>query len=160
MVMLPFSQVSHYSLSFKTMILLLILTFLTLRILCHQSDSGHVLLLVSGVALPFGNGDSSTGRDEALATTANSFFLYDLSKELLTSASSSSAMPASLAEHLNELEFYHVLAPNFIGIVPAPKTSLPQSFSLEQEWIELTQLRLLLVSPIKTLLSSISWNLS
>ncbi|KAL3529243.1 hypothetical protein ACH5RR_008565 [Cinchona calisaya] len=94
-------------------------------------------------------------------------------KELLTSASSSSAMLASLAEHLNELGLYHVVAPHFIGIVPAPvsspnsipqlnlglgfgsregfcgelelkKTSLPQTFSLEQEWIELTQLRLLL----------------
>ncbi|KAL3520247.1 hypothetical protein ACH5RR_018396 [Cinchona calisaya] len=112
------------------------------------------------------------GRNEALAAAANSFF-YDLSKELLTSASSSSAMPASLAEHLNELGLYHVVAPHFIGIVPAPvsspnsipqlnlglgfgsregfcgelelkKTSLPQTFSLEQEWIELTQLRLLL----------------
>lgn len=59
-----------------------------------------------GVALPFGNGDSSTGRDEALAAAANYSF-YDLSKELLTPASSSSAMPASLAEHLNEFELYH-----------------------------------------------------
>lgn len=38
---------------------------------------------------------------------------------------------------------------------------LPQAFSLEQEWIELTQLRLLLVSliRIKIMLSAISWNL-
>jgi hypothetical protein len=35
----------------------------------------------------------------------------------------------------------------------------PQTSSLEQEWIELTQLRLLLVSLIKILLSAISWNL-
>ncbi|KAL3520254.1 hypothetical protein ACH5RR_018403 [Cinchona calisaya] len=140
----------------------------------HPSEFESILprFARSGVALPFGNGDSSTGRNEALAAAANSFF-YDLSKELLTSASSSSAMPASLAEHLNELGLYHVVAPHFIGIVPAPvsspnsipqlnlglgfgsregfcgelelkKTSLPQTFSLEQEWIELTQLRLLL----------------
>ncbi|KAI3461609.1 hypothetical protein Pfo_018272 [Paulownia fortunei] len=59
-----------------------------------------------GVALPFRNGDSSIGRDEALAAAANYSF-YDLSKELLTPASSSSAMPASFAEHLNEFELYH-----------------------------------------------------
>jgi len=43
-MMLPaFRQVRHYSLSFKALLLLLllILTFVTLRILCHQSDSGH-----------------------------------------------------------------------------------------------------------------------
>ena len=36
-------QVRHYSLSFKALLLLLllILTFVTLRILCHQSYSGH-----------------------------------------------------------------------------------------------------------------------
>ncbi|KAK3012909.1 hypothetical protein RJ639_008323, partial [Escallonia herrerae] len=54
------------------------------------------------VALPYGNGDSSTGRDEALAAAANYSF-HDLSKELLTPASSSSAMPASLAEHYTNL---------------------------------------------------------
>lgn len=39
--------------------------------------------------------------------------------------------------------------------------SRQEAFSLEQEWIELTQLRLLLVSliRIKILLSAISWNL-
>ena len=56
--------------------------------------------------MPFGNGDSSTGRDEALAAAA-SYDFYDLSKERLTPASSSSDMPASLAEHLNEFELYH-----------------------------------------------------
>ena len=61
--MLPaFRQVRHYSLSFKAL-LLLILTFVTLRILCHQSYSlydlkqacwaGPLSLQKSGNSLPF-----------------------------------------------------------------------------------------------------------
>lgn len=60
----------------------------------------------SSVSLDSEKGYSSKGTDEALAAAANYSF-YDLSKELLTPASSSSAMPASLAEHLNEFELYH-----------------------------------------------------
>lgn len=41
-MMLPaFRQVRHYSFKALLLLLLLILTFVTLRILCHQSDSGH-----------------------------------------------------------------------------------------------------------------------
>src|SRR4051812_28529673 len=73
------SEVRHYSLSFKALLLLLILTFVTLRILCHQSDSGHApeTSVLTAVLPPTAYSRTARGHSRA-ATSPSSVDLASL----------------------------------------------------------------------------------
>lgn len=77
------SEVRHYSLSFKALLLLLllILTFVTLRILCHQSDSGHApeTSVLTAVLPPTAYSRTARGHSKAATSPSSVAFVPETS---------------------------------------------------------------------------------
>lgn len=75
------SEVRHYSLSFKALLLLLILTFVTLRILCHQSDSGHApeTSVLTAVLPPTAYSRTARGHSRAATSPSSVAFVPETS---------------------------------------------------------------------------------